>query len=305
MGTRPHDYSSDLIYQWQSGALNESYADVWGETVDMINTRHNETPDTPRTEGTCSAFTRADVELVITAPADIAQTCDAAPASFGPVIGSPGFSDDVVVGAPVNGCTALTNAAAVAGKFVYIDRGTCTFDVKADNAEAAGATGIIVGNSNAGALISMSGSAGIPGLMITQEKGALIKAETDPIQATMQKANTDPTDNSYRWLSGETDPAFGGAIRDMWNPNCYGHPGKVSDVQYHCTTDDSGGVHRNSGCAQPRVRAAGGRWHLQRGHRARDRARQGRQPLVADAAGLPHAELGLRRHGRRPRCGVC
>ena len=83
--------------------------------------------------------------------------------------------------------------------------------------------------------------------MITQEKGALIKAETDPIQATMQKANDDPTDNSYRWLSGETDPAFGGAIRDMWNPNCYGHPGKVSDAQYHCTPDDSGGVHRNSG----------------------------------------------------------
>ena len=45
--------------------------------------------------------------------------------------------------------------------------------------------------------------------------------------------------NSYRWLSGEySDPAFGGAIRDMWNPTCYGDPGKVTDAEYHCTTDD-------------------------------------------------------------------
>jgi cysteine-rich repeat protein len=55
------------------------------------------------------------------------------------------------------------------------------------------------------------------------------------------------TDNSYRWLSGEDDPAFGGAIRDMWTPTCYGDPGKVSDAQYWCSTGDNGGVHINSG----------------------------------------------------------
>ena len=33
----------------------------------------------------------------------------------------------------------------------------------------------------------------------------------------------------------------------MWNPTCYGDPGKVSDAEYHCTTDDAGGVHSNSG----------------------------------------------------------
>ncbi|MFQ5434883.1 MAG: M4 family metallopeptidase, partial [Anaerolineae bacterium] len=54
-------------------------------------------------------------------------------------------------------------------------------------------------------------------------------------------------DDSYRWLSGEDDPAFGGAIRDLWNPTCYGDPGKVSDSQYWCTTSDGGGVHTNSG----------------------------------------------------------
>ena len=33
----------------------------------------------------------------------------------------------------------------------------------------------------------------------------------------------------------------------MWNPTCYGNPGKVSDAQYTCSTGDGGGVHSNSG----------------------------------------------------------
>ena len=31
-------YTHNLIYAWQPGALNESYSDIWGETVDHINT---------------------------------------------------------------------------------------------------------------------------------------------------------------------------------------------------------------------------------------------------------------------------
>ena len=33
----------------------------------------------------------------------------------------------------------------------------------------------------------------------------------------------------------------------MWNPTCYGDPGKVSDAEYFCDAADSGGVHTNSG----------------------------------------------------------
>ena len=62
------EYTSGLVYQWQSGAMNEAYSDIWGETVDHINARFNEVPDGPRTVGQCSAFTRADVELDINAP---------------------------------------------------------------------------------------------------------------------------------------------------------------------------------------------------------------------------------------------
>ena len=55
--------------------------------------------------------------------------------------------------------------------------------------------------------------------------------------------------NSDRWKMGEDASAFGGAIRDMWNPNCNGDPGSTTDSNYTCdfNLDDNGGVHSNSG----------------------------------------------------------
>ncbi|MBV1858410.1 MAG: M4 family metallopeptidase, partial [Nannocystaceae bacterium] len=55
---------------------------------------------------------------------------------------------------------------------------------------------------------------------------------------------------SERWLIGEEASALGGAIRDMWVPTCFNHPGRMSDGEYFCTGDDffdNGGVHVNSG----------------------------------------------------------
>jgi Zn-dependent metalloprotease len=50
------EFTNNLIYQWQSGALNESYSDIWGETVDQINGRGTDTPGGPRSDGSCSIF---------------------------------------------------------------------------------------------------------------------------------------------------------------------------------------------------------------------------------------------------------
>jgi cysteine-rich repeat protein len=111
-------YTNNLIYQWQSGALNESYSDIWGDTVDRINGRDDiAAPDVARTDGSCSIY----------------------------------------------------------------------------------------------------------------------------------GAGTPSNDDSVRWLMGEDTAGFGGAIRDMWNPTCYGDPGKVSDTEYFCSDADQGGVHSNSG----------------------------------------------------------
>lgn len=31
------EYTNNLIYAWQAGAINEAYSDIWGETVDLLN----------------------------------------------------------------------------------------------------------------------------------------------------------------------------------------------------------------------------------------------------------------------------
>ncbi|HNT78295.1 MAG TPA: M4 family metallopeptidase, partial [Anaerolineae bacterium] len=46
----------NLIYAWQSGALSESYSDVWGEVVDLLNGRGTDTPGGSRTNGSCSTY---------------------------------------------------------------------------------------------------------------------------------------------------------------------------------------------------------------------------------------------------------
>jgi hypothetical protein len=50
-----------------------------------------------------------------------------------------------------------------------------------------------------------------------------------------------------RWLIGEDAAAFGGEIRDMWNPTCMGHPDEANSPLQTCPSGDSGGVHSGSG----------------------------------------------------------
>jgi Zn-dependent metalloprotease len=253
------EFTSDLIYQFQSGALNESYSDIWGETVDMVNGRQDQGDDTTiRPVGVCSTQTRGPVRLTINTPAEIAGPCSAAPAAFGPIIDRDGVTEDVVVGRDArgpggdtrtNGCGPFTNAAGIAGGFVYVDRGFCAFQDKVDNATAAGASGIIVGNNVRGeAPFQMTATADIYGAMIGLRNGQKIKSVPNgSVNVTIRDIGPAARVDSFRWLSGEGDPAFGGAIRDMWSPTCYGDPAKVSDAEYQCTPDDSGGVHTNSG----------------------------------------------------------
>ncbi len=264
--------TSGLIYQWQAGAMNEAYSDIWGETVDMLNDRMNEVGEpnsddgqVNRTVGNCSQYTRSLTDMTITAPASVAGPCTNVPASFGPVITETPVLATAVVGddpatgttsdgatpdtSPTNGCQAFTNPGEISGKWVYVDRGACTFADKIANAEDAGAIGIVVGNTTTGALGSIAGDSDIYGVMVSNADGAKFKqadADGSPVSFTIaaQPSDADPTN---RWLSGESDPAFGGAIRDMWNPNCYGDPGKVSDEEYVCGSEDAGGVHSNSG----------------------------------------------------------
>lgn len=83
----------------------------------------------------------------------------------------------------------------MSGNIVLADRGTCTFVIKARNAQAAGAIGLIIANNRGGTdIIGLGGTDNtitIPVLMIGQNDGATLKPVSG-VQATLQKAATPP-----------------------------------------------------------------------------------------------------------------
>ena len=265
------EYTSGLIYQWQPGAMNEAYSDIWGETIDLINGRQDADEgdiDAPREVGVCSTLGNPNPQVVINSPAEVAKLCFAGDASFGPQVTAAGVTGDVVIGTDVaepadpvtgdpagtttDGCSALDNAAAMAGKIALIDRGRCAFVLKAKHAQDAGAIGVVIANTLGRGAFGMAGddpTMVIPTLGISNADGDRIRSALvpGPVNVTMKDgANPDKTDSS-RWMIGEDSAGFGGAIRDMWSPTCIGAPGKVSDAEYVCDSEDNGGVHTNSG----------------------------------------------------------
>ena len=258
------EHTSGLIYQWQAGALNESFSDVWGETVDLLNAREDDDESTAsaRTDSTCTRNTDGAslASVTITEPAGIAGPCvGTMKATTGPFIPPTPQTVRVVVGtdaanaagpSTTDGCTTLTNPAAVSGSWVYLDRGPsgCTFATKADNVAAAGGAGLLVGSGSGTAPFRSAGNGTLPQLMIPQAKGDAIKSISSATAVMVTLAGESTTGAPvHRWLVGEKATAMSSALRDMWNPNCVGDPAKVTDAEYYCGTDDSGGVHWNSG----------------------------------------------------------
>lgn len=96
------------------------------------------------------------------------------------------------------------------------------------------------------------------GLIYAWQAGALNEAYSDIWGETVDQLNgyfdtgesnalRNGCASSAKWRIGEQASALGGGIRDMWDPTCKNHPGKVSDPQYSCFPGDDGGVHANSG----------------------------------------------------------
>lgn len=267
-------FTHNLIYAYQPGALNESYSDIFGETVDRINNRDdigNSEGDAPRTADSCSTFSPASPRFYINSPEVIAGQYGMGRAIFGPGYSNPGVTADIVIAQDVDedgagtvntttdGCSPLTNAAAIAGKIALIDRGQCGFKLKTKNAQDAGAAGVIIANiaTSANSLINMADdptvpAITIPAIQVLLSTGNAIRSQlANGVNASIKATNN--TDVSTRWLVGEDDTAAGlaGALRDMHDPTCYSNPGKMSDsLYYSCDIypgSDGGGVHTNSG----------------------------------------------------------
>src|SRR2546426_447241 len=129
----------------------------------------------------CAAGNAADIYFITGAPATTPEVISVAASSIGdysaiqvnppaalaglkqdagssPLIPATNpLTGDLVASVPIDGCAPFTNAAAVAGKIAFVERGACTFLVKLQNAQAAGAVGAIVWNQppNADNLVTM------------------------------------------------------------------------------------------------------------------------------------------------------
>ena len=242
------DYTHDLIYQWQPGALNESYSDIFGEIVDLINGAGTDSGGDLRTDGACSALTGgARPRVVIHEPPSVAGEPEAGGAEFNPlppwsVQGLLELVDDGGT-KPHDGCQELIDFTP--GNIALLEFRSCMFRTPVENAAAAGASGVIVINRINDNVLDMPGDGprlDIPAVMVGKTDGAALVAALDQ-GVTVSMESTD--NGSVRWVVAE-DTLWSG-LRDMWNPECKGDPGKVSADRYWCNSDDGGGVHTNSG----------------------------------------------------------
>ena len=259
-------FTHGLIYAWQPGALNESYSDIFGEIVDLTNGRGLDSPAGRRdtTGNACSVFTTPLPVVRVNNPVTLAGDYEAAYNLFGsgaPDLPVAGLTGDVVrvddgVGDSSDGCsTPFLNAAEVNGKIALIDVSFDCFAVtKVKNAELNGAIAVILTNNEylgdpQGPFIGDGTVTSIPAVNVGKSTGDLIRSQLAAgVNATLFNNTARNVDNTYRWLLGEEDLAYGRieAFRDMWNPNCYFYPARGNDSQYQCADFDNGGVHANS-----------------------------------------------------------
>lgn len=125
-------------------------------------------------------FLNAQWVFEITSPAELAGQYPIGTAEFGPNL-SDTLTGTLLAGEddsmdPTLGCEALTTD--LTGSIGLLDRGECEFNIKAENAQNAGATALIVAN-NADEIVNMPGSNAnvtIPSFLIEQSLGSDIRA---------------------------------------------------------------------------------------------------------------------------------
>jgi uncharacterized repeat protein (TIGR01451 family) len=143
----------------------------------------------------------AAVSVQVNSPVSIAGNYLAGGATFGPapsgqtadgVIATDATTPAACGASATDGCCALTNAAAMASKLCVVDRGTCNFNIKAQNCQAAGAIGMIVVDNAPGSpppgLGGTDPTITIPSVRVTLANGTTIKntiTSSPPVNMTL------------------------------------------------------------------------------------------------------------------------
>ncbi|HYE25607.1 MAG TPA: PA domain-containing protein [Clostridia bacterium] len=251
IATALHEFGHGLGFQTfvdnSTGQRADNRNDIY-----MLNLRDNTTgkmwPDMTDAERMASAintgnlvWTGANVtaasSTVLTGPsivvagAPLNATYIAGNAGFGPVPRSPGVTaaavlvnDGVAPGS--DACTTpFVNAAAVSGNVAVMDRGTCTFAVKAQNAQAAGAAAVIIVNNAAGPAPALGGFAAgitIPVISLSLADGTALKnamaSNTVTVSVTSDPNQLAGADAQGRVKMNAPNPLQPGSSVSHWDP---------------------------------------------------------------------------------------
>jgi hypothetical protein len=154
------------------------------------------------------------------------------PATFLPNLTTGGLTGDVVLandgtGTVTDACEAFP-AGVLSGKIALVDRGTCTFDIKATNVAAAGAIGMIIGNNADGDPPPMVGPTivpGIPSVTVTLDTATRFKntLARRPVTATLRRNDAlwAGADTAGRAVMNAPNPYQGGSSVSHWDPMAF------------------------------------------------------------------------------------
>jgi len=117
------------------------------------------------------------------------------PQTFAGPTGVVVLADDGTAPDVNDGCEALVNGAAVSGNVALVNRGTCTFETKVVNAQAAGAVAVIIIDDkpnevppNMAADTTITTAVTIPVLSVSMTDGATLKGEIPGESATFSRS---------------------------------------------------------------------------------------------------------------------
>jgi hypothetical protein len=183
-----------VVRSWNSPATSTSSCD--GELVGTgFEGLHVFDVSNPANPDLVGSVRLAGLPYVVTVnpPSSAAGSYEAAGAAFGPPVPASGLSGSIVAAtdgggvSTTDGCEPLVGFPA--GSIALVDRGNCNFTVKAANAQAAGATALIVANNAPGTPGQMGGTDPaivIPAVQVSQPAGATIRAGL-PATATISR----------------------------------------------------------------------------------------------------------------------
>ncbi|WP_416306258.1 S8 family serine peptidase [Neptunicella sp. SCSIO 80796] len=171
---------------------------------------------------TYEGFSLADAARVNTGT--LADTVIEAPQGAYKPLDEEGITGELAIVTPLDACSAVTNPESIAGKFALLQRGGCNFTVKIANAEAAGASAVVVFNNVSDAPIPMAGdpAATVSAVMISLENGNTIMSDIDSgtaVSMTLSTAYKLPSEEHGNIMADFSSRGPNLAVADLMVPD--------------------------------------------------------------------------------------